>query len=110
MISDTEKWLKSGKYLPKPLRNFHDQKEVFKAIHQIIKDDHTSNRPDWVTGQIYVIDVFLWFMAMRGYTLQRTRRKGEYRDLADDVRAANEQRNAVPVLGQHYLDISKYIK
>lgn len=94
MISDTEKWLKSGKYLPKPLRDFHDQKEVFKAIHETVREDPTSlhKRPDWVTGQMYVIDVFLWYMARRGYTLQRTHRKGEYRDLADDVRAANEQR------------------
>lgn len=94
MSNDLDQWLKSGKYLPEPLRDFHDQKEVFKAMHEIVMEDRTSyiKRPDWVAGQCYVIDVFLWFMARRGYTLQRTRRKGQYRDLEADVCAATRHR------------------
>jgi hypothetical protein len=89
-------WLKSGKYLPPPLRDFHDQKEVFKAMHEIVSEEPGSfvRRPTWIEGHVYVIDVFLWFMARRGWTLQRTRHKGEYRDLEADVAAKTERRNA----------------
>ncbi|HBE9089627.1 TPA: hypothetical protein KNG84_001649, partial [Serratia fonticola] len=27
------KWLKSGEYLPAFMRDFHDQKDIFKAMH-----------------------------------------------------------------------------
>lgn len=89
-------WLKSGEYLPEPLRDFHDQKAVFKAMHEIMREDPAAmvRRPGWIEGQCYVIDVFLWFMARRGWTLQRTRRQGDFRDLETDVRARTEARDA----------------
>lgn len=93
---NVDQWLKSGEYLPKPLRDFHDQKEVFKAMHEIIRErpGDLVKRPTWIEGQCYVIDVFLWFMARRGWTLQRTRRQGDFRDLEADVRARTEARDA----------------
>ena len=70
--TDVDAWLKSGEYLPEVLRDFHDQKDVFKAMHQIVRDPVTTiKRPSWIEGHVYVIDVFLWFMARRGYTVQR---------------------------------------
>ena len=94
--TNVDEWLKSGEYLPEPLRDFHDQKEVFKAMHEIVRErpDATVRRPDWIAGQCYVIDVFLWFMAQRGWTLQRTRRRGNFRDLEADVRAQTELRDS----------------
>jgi hypothetical protein len=94
--TDVDAWLKNGEYLPEVLRDFHDQKDIFKAMHSIVKErtDDTIKRPDWITGQCYVIDVFLWFMARRGYTLQRTKRRGNFRDLEADVKAQNELRDA----------------
>jgi len=89
-------WLESGKYLPAILRDFHDQKDIFKAIHRIIKEPDESSlikRPTWIEGQVYVIDVFLWFMAKRGYTLQRTRQRAEFRDIHEDVKSANRDRD-----------------
>jgi len=90
--TNVEKWLKKGEHLPECLRDFHDQKAVFKAMHAIVRapTDPLFKRPTWVDGQVYVIDTFLHFMARRGYTLQRTRRKGDFRDLAADVRAVEE--------------------
>ncbi|KQP02494.1 hypothetical protein [Pseudorhodoferax sp. Leaf265] len=87
-------WLKSGKYLPEPLRDFHDQKDVFKAIHATVNvEGHEyAKTVDWVAGQCYVIDIFLWWMAKRGYTLQKTRTRLQFRDLGQDVAAANELR------------------
>ena len=93
---NVDQWLKSGEYLPEPLRDFHDQKEVFKAMHEIVRETPGSlvRRPNWMEGQCYVIDVFLWFMARRGWTLQRTRRDGDFRDLDADVQAQTEKRDA----------------
>jgi len=83
------KWLESLEYLPKFMRDFHDQADLFKSIHLLYRDSsNASEMPNFVNGQIYVIDWFLWFMASRGYTLQKTRKKGikfkptpTYRDL-----------------------------
>lgn len=93
-MDETTAWLKSLQYLPPPLRDFHDQKEVFKAMHQIINvDGHEYARSvDWVTGQCYVIDIFLWFMARRGYTLQRSRASVPFRDLHEDLAEARKSR------------------
>lgn len=86
-MSALESWLKSAKYLPPALRDFHDQNDVFRTMHERIKEDPASfiKRPDWIAGQCYVIDTFLWFMARRGYTLQRSRAKLPFRDLHSDV-------------------------
>ena len=101
MSKALDEWMTAGKYLPEPLRDFHDQKEVFKAMHDTQKPaspldaiaGHYSL--DFVTGQCYVIDRFLWFMARRGYTLQRSRANIPFRDLAADVKAATERRDAL---------------
>lgn len=75
-------WVKSGEYLPKFLRDFHDQKDFFKFMHSVYRDnDPKGEMPNWATGHIYVIDWFLWFMATRGYTLQKSRKKLRYMDL-----------------------------
>lgn len=89
---DIDRWLKSGRYLPEPLRDFHGQKDVFKAMHDLVavKDNEYAATVTWIAGQCYVIDVFLWFMAKRGWTLQRVRARGEFRDLAADVQALRD--------------------
>lgn len=95
-----EEWLKSGKHLPEPLRDFHDQKDVFKAMHALQQPSGPSELEagafavDWITGHCYVVDRFLWFMARRGYTLQRSRARLPFRDLEADVRAETDRRNA----------------
>lgn len=93
-MSALEDWLKSGEYLPEPLRDFHDQKDVFKTMHerQAHADPLTfAKNVDWITGQCYVIDSFLWFMARRGWTLQRSRKSLAFRDLDADVAETTAQ-------------------
>lgn len=94
-----DEWLKSAKYLPKPLRDFHDQKEVFKTIHARInvKGNEYCKDVSWVAGQCYVIDIFLWYMAKRGYTLQKCRMKHDFIDLASDVNDRREKDDALAV-------------
>jgi hypothetical protein len=94
-----DEWLRSGNYLPEPLRDFHDQKRIFKIVGEMVnrrkQREREGNMPDyllqdlpnWVSASIYVIDFFLWFMAMRGYTLQRSRQRFEFVNLGDDISA-----------------------
>lgn len=86
-MTDLNTYLKSGDYLPLPLRDFHDAKEVFKTMHTTVAvDKHDyAKHITWVAGQCYVIDIFLWFMAKRGWTLQRSRAKCVFADLQADI-------------------------
>ena len=69
-------FLLSGDYLPEFLRDFHDQKDLFKSLHHLYQDSEgAEDKPNWRDGHVYTIDWFLWFMASRGYTLQKCRRK-----------------------------------
>jgi len=88
-------WLQSGRYLPAFMRDFHDQKDVFNAIHEIIRvEDHGYAKDiSWVAGQCYVIDIFLWWMARRGYTLQRSRVDLPFVSLRDTIAAQNKARD-----------------
>lgn len=88
MSKSLSAWMSAGKYLPPFMRDFHDQKELFKTIDDatIKRPDDLVKRPDWVSAHCYVIDVFLWFMAQRGYTLQRCRKQAEFRDIEADLK------------------------
>ena len=103
-------WLRSGEYLPQPLRDFHDQKEVFKTIWQRLLRRFESDPSTktylggmtWPAAQIFVIDHFLWFMAAHGWTLQRSRT--HVADGFDDLAAAVQKRRneEVAVLRQAF--------
>lgn len=76
-------WLKSGDYMPREFRDFHDQKDLFKAMHNTIQNaNDNGNARD---GHIYVVDTFLWYMARCGYTLQRSRKQVPFRSMDDDI-------------------------
>lgn len=82
-MSDLSKWLESGEYLPAFMRDFHDQKDVFKAMHHVITNaDENGNPRD---GHIYVVDTFLWYMARCGYTLQKSRKDVDFKDMDVDI-------------------------
>lgn len=79
----TQQWLDNQGYLPSFMRDFHNQKDLFKAMHYLYEqqdDDVTAGKPNWVDGHTYTIDWFLWYMASRGYTLQKTRKKLIFRE------------------------------
>jgi hypothetical protein len=62
-----------NKLLPEELRDFHDQKDFFKAFHRHYSQPDAENKipGNWVDNHIYTMDFFLWFMALHGYRLQR---------------------------------------
>lgn len=102
MSKDLEAWLKAGRHLPAPMRDFHDQKALFAAMHTL--QDAGSTGPKSaveerydvspVVGHVYAIDRFLWFLARRGWTLQRSRADLPFADLAEDVEAVAAARRA----------------
>jgi hypothetical protein len=75
-------WLKDQKYLPRFMRDFHDQKGVFKWIWRQIEKQkaadpsisHCLGDTNWIAAHVFVIDYFLWYMARHGYTLQPMRK------------------------------------
>jgi hypothetical protein len=88
-------------YLPEPLRDFHDQKDLFKTVHGLVAKRRAEEKAQgqhypylddvtWVAAHVYVIDFFLWFMARHGWTLQRSRQAVEFDDL--DARLAEAEK------------------
>lgn len=76
-------WLKSGDYMPPEFRDFHDQKDLFKAMHNTIQNaNENGNARD---GHIYVVDTFLWYMARCGYTLQKCRKNLPFKEFDKDL-------------------------
>lgn len=96
-MSDLTEWLKSYEWLPAWMRDFHDQKDLFKALQQIVTNrrqdgDYTLEGITWCAAHVYVIDVFLWTMARAGWTLQRSRKAGlEFIDLPAAVQQHKEE-------------------
>lgn len=81
-----DEFLENGLYLPEFLRDFHDQKLFFKMLHAKTPDPGPHfKKPTWIDGQVYVISFFLWFMAKRGYTLQRSRRSLNFGNIEDEL-------------------------
>ena len=86
-------WRESKDYLPDFLRDFHDQKDLFKCMHEMIdvEKNEYAKTVSWVAGQCYVIDIFLWFLSRYGYKIQRSSAKVEFENLNDAIRRCNEK-------------------
>lgn len=95
---DLMTWMNNMEYLPRWLRDFHHQKDIFKTIHTSLKvEDHAeAKRVDWIAGHCYVVDVFLWFMAQHGYTLQKSRQAVDFKQLNATLKAWELTRNELP--------------
>lgn len=81
-------YTKSLEYLPKFMRDFHDQKDIFKTIQHLYRNNESLQKmPNgWCDHHIYVIDYFLWFMGQHGYKLQRVKKKGvQFYNLRDTI-------------------------
>ncbi len=92
-MNNVKNLIENERHLPYFLRDFHDQKDLFKALHgswgdckngQKEQDEQgkwVSKTIPWVDGHIYTIDHFLRFMAYHGYTLQQCRAKVDFHDI-----------------------------
>lgn len=94
MDSQLRQWRSEQKHLPEFMRDFHRCKELFKGISEYIvcDDDHPANQVSWRQAHCYTIDVFLWFMAQHGFTLQRSRAKQNFDDLDSLLEELNRLR------------------
>ncbi len=94
-------FLSEGEHLPRGLRDFHDQKAVFKRVDEMVQADIAQNGFEaklafegynWRLAHVYTIDKFLWFMAAHGYTLQKSRKQGvKFCDLQSEMEAFEER-------------------
>ena len=87
-------WKKKAQHLPMFMRDFHDQKDLFKMIDEltIIEPDELRKPLTWQEGMIYTIDTFLWAMARFGYTLQKTSKKLDFEDIQETIKIQNDIR------------------
>lgn len=90
-------WRKAGKHLPRFMRDFHDQKALFKTVHALTGDPDPANPlpVTWVNAQIYVIDYFLWCMARHGYTLQKSRANMPFEDIHAAIKQVSDSEIAM---------------
>ncbi|MBL4838148.1 MAG: hypothetical protein JKY34_11290 [Kordiimonadaceae bacterium] len=100
MTFDREKWIENAKYLPPVMSDFHDCKDVFKTMVPNLANYRKSNPniPDvsWVDMHCLTVDVFLFFMAMHGYKLQRMpKEQREKLKCLDLERSVNEHKDAL---------------
>lgn len=78
--SELEQYLESLKYIPEEFRDFHKLKTLFKVIEDSIVVNRRnstdaqvqSGNINWCDAFAYTVDVFLYFMAEHGYTLQHS--------------------------------------
>lgn len=83
----------SSKHLPPFMRDFRDQKYLFHHIHCLYSGNESAEEmPRWRDAMCYTIDWFLWFMAQRGYTLQRSRANVEFYDLHEEMEVEGKKR------------------
>lgn len=92
-----DQWRKSGAYLPEFMRDFHDQKDLFKAMQDVVERSnekhggHRALNATWTDYHIYTVDIFLWVLAAHGYTLQRSRQRFGFACIYDFVSAARDR-------------------
>lgn len=97
MNDQLRQWREDQKHLPELMRDFHNCKELFKTISEYIvcEDDNPANEVNWMQAHCYTIDVFLWFMAEHGYTLQRCRAKQDFSNLHERMAHCRNERLGV---------------
>ncbi len=85
-MKDLKDYLLSEKHLPPEIKDFHDQKDLFKAIHAQWQDGESFPKISWVDAHVYTIDIFLHWMALHGYKLQKIRSMDlEFYNLQDSI-------------------------
>jgi hypothetical protein len=86
-------YTEEGKHLPEFLKDFHDQKDVFKTIHNLYHKDDNPVPNNFRDNMIFTIDYFLWFMGQHGYKLQKDRTKNvEFHDIQQTIDKYNGYR------------------
>ena len=88
---NNKQWRDEQGHLPDFMKDFHDQKNLFKALSSSFANAEECPL-SFRDGQIYTIDWFLWFMAIHGYKLTKTTANVEYKDINDAINQGWEYR------------------
>ncbi len=84
-----QNYLENQENLPDFIKDFHDQKDLFKAIYEQYSEGNNKellSKVNWVDAHCFTIDVFLWWMGRHGYKLQKARKKGvEFFDVNETI-------------------------
>ena len=105
---DLQNYMNNQENLPDFIKDFHDQKDLFKAIYEQWKDgEHkTLENVSWVDAHVFTIDYFLQWMGLHGYKLQKIRKKDiEFYDIEETIEQARLIR-----LGKETEMLSKALK
>ncbi len=73
------------------MRDFHDQKDLFKSV-LMWAENSESHKISWVDAQCYVIDVFLQYMALHGYILKKSETKEPICDIHETIKTHRNRR------------------
>jgi hypothetical protein len=94
-MDEMKEFLDNSEFLPEFMRDFHDAKSLFKLLDRAVQARNTKDHiqlPNWIAAQMYTVDVFLYFMAKRGYTLQKSRKKLPFADINETMAAFEMER------------------
>jgi hypothetical protein len=71
------------------------RKDLFKALQEVVERRNDDGQGfsytkdlTWVTAHVYTVDVFLWCLARRGYTLQRSRKRLQFSEIGEFIAEA----------------------
>ncbi len=96
MVDDLKKWRDDGNHLPEFMRDFHDQKDLFKAIASIPppRESIAPMEINWMQAHMYTIDRFLWFMARHGYVLRKSTAQLQFAEIGETLKRMTNERRA----------------
>lgn len=85
---ELDTYMNNNENLPEFMKDFHDQKDLFKTMYDQFKGSHeVLENVNWVDAHQFTIDVFLWWMGNHGYKLQKARKKGvEFRNPEETIK------------------------
>lgn len=92
-----EQYVNNQGHLPEFLKDFHDQKDFFKAIYAQYSEGKAKkllSEVNWIDAHCFTIDVFLWWMGVHGYKLQKARKRDvEFYDPIETIQHYLEERS-----------------
>lgn len=87
-----EVWRKELNFLPPYLRDFHNQKDLFKVLHWVwMPHGGIGELINFRSGMTYMMDGFLWTLARHGLVIYRSSARLPFEDLDEKVSALDDQ-------------------
>jgi len=101
-MKNLKEYMDNQENLPEFLKDFHDQKDLFKAIYEQYKEGNKKELLEdvnWVDALVFTIDVFLWWMGQHGYKLQKSRKKDiEFYEPSETIKYYTDKRKEKSIM------------